>query len=165
MGASDRVEAVLRAAGDGHLETLTDLLTASAAMANAIGRNPYWGGRVQPLHVAAIWGQEEIVKTLLSAAANPSGVNDGYGGWSPLLIAIGRGHDGVARQLVDAGAAIGPFEAAALGRIEPLRGDLEGDPALVRRPLRDGTTLLHVAADGEVAMALLSAGARSRRAG
>ena len=80
------IDTVLRAAGEGDLDTLTRHVGADRELANALGSNPYWGGRVQPLHLAVTWRQEAAVALLLDHGADPSGQNEGYGDWSPLLL-------------------------------------------------------------------------------
>jgi ankyrin repeat protein len=54
---------------------------------------------------------------------------------------------------------VGPFEAAALGDAGAVRGAIETVASGARMRLRDGTTLLHVAASREVADMLIAAGA------
>ena len=150
---------VLRAAGDGDLETLERYLQKDRACANVVGANPYWGGRVQPLHVAVTWCQERAVEMLLEAGADPSGENDGYGGWSPLMIAATKGLDRIAALLEAAGAYIGLYEASALGRTREVAEILDGNPERAQHVTVDGTTPLHIAATPEVADLLLKAGA------
>jgi ankyrin repeat protein len=60
--------------------------------------------------------------------------------------ALYRGDRGAARALVDAGAPLNEFDAAALGDVEQLRSLLASDPELVRRWSADGFTALHFAA-------------------
>ena len=156
MNSAD-IDATLRAAGDGDLDTLTRLLSGDPELVNAVGQNPYWGGRVQPLHLAVTWDREDAVGVLLQNGADPSGENDGYGGWSPLLLAAAKGYASIARRLEIDGAYVGLFEAAALGRIEMVRELLQANPERAHRTLRDGTTPLHVAATVEVAEAFIEA--------
>lgn len=151
------IDAILRASGDGDLEALHRLLHRDPELANAVGQNPYWGGRVQPLHLAVTWGREQAVTNLLDRGADPSGDNGGYGGWSPLLLAAVKGYEEIARRLEIAGAYVGLFEAAALGRLPMVREILGGNPDRAHKNLRDGTTPLHVAATVEVADVLLEA--------
>lgn len=156
MNAAD-IDAILRAAGDGDLDVMNRLLAREPALAGAIGQNPYWGGRVQPLHLAVTWGREDAVTTLLERDADPSGDNDGYGGWSPLLLAAVKGYETIARRLEVAGAYVGMFEAAALGRLDMVRELLAANRDRAHHSLRDGTTPLHVAATVEVADEFLGA--------
>lgn len=149
---------ILRAAGDGDLKTLTAILEQNREWANAIGANPYWGGRVQPLHLAVTWGQEEAVRILLEAGAHPSGENEGYGGWSPLMLSASKGFDEISNQLEGAGAYVGLFEAAALGRTRTVVQILAGNPERAQHVNGDGTTPLHLAATIEVTDLLLDAG-------
>lgn len=148
---------ILRAAGDGDLETLSRLLEQDRALANALGANPYWGGRVQPLHMAVTWCQEAAVKMLLEAGADPSGENEGYGGWSPLMLAATRGFDRIVESLATAGAYIGLFEAAALGRTRDVAHLLAGNAERAQHVTPDGTSPLHLAATRDVADLLLDA--------
>ena len=150
---------ILRASGDGDLETLARVLGEDRASANALGQNPYWGGRVQPLHMAVTWNQGDAVAMLLEAGADPSGENEGYGGWSPLMLAATHGFEDIAAALEAAGAHIGLFEAAALGRAREVSEILSGNPERAQHVTADGTTPLHLAASLEVADLLLEAGA------
>jgi ankyrin repeat protein len=150
---------MLQAAGDGDIETLQRLLEENRECANVVGANPYWGGRVQPLHMAVTWGQDAAVALLLEAGAHPSGENDGYGGWSPLMLAATKGFDDIATRLEEAGAYVGLFEAAALGRTRTVAEILSGNQERAKHVTVDGTTPLHMAATADVAGLLLDAGA------
>jgi len=66
------------------------------------------------------------------------------GGESPLMSALYRGHTEVVTALIDAGAEIDVFAAAATGRIEDLRRVL--DDRTVNSYSYDGWTPLHLAA-------------------
>lgn len=81
-------------------------------------------------------------------------------GESPLMAALYRGHTEIASALIDAGAEIDIFAAAATGRIDDLRRRLdEGD---VNACAYDGWTPLHLAAffgHLDAARLLLEAGA------
>jgi ankyrin repeat protein len=82
-------------------------------------------------------------------------------GESPLMAALYRGHHDVVRALIDAGADIDVFAAAALGRTEELNSAL-ADPASVRSHAYDGWTPLHLAAffgHVDAARLLIGAGA------
>jgi len=66
------------------------------------------------------------------------------GGESPLMSALYRGHHDVVAALVEAGAEIDVFAAAALGRVEDLRREINDDT--VNAFAYDGWTPLHLAA-------------------
>lgn len=155
----ERVRRALVAAGEGDAESLERLLAETPSLANAVGDNPFWGGRCQPLHLSVSRDRDACTALLLAAGADPSGLNDGYGGWSPLLIAAFRGRDGTAARLEAAGASVGFFEAAALGRAAEVGRLLDEDPARARAMLPDRTTPLHVAATDPIAARLLDDGA------
>jgi ankyrin repeat protein len=67
-------------------------------------------------------------------------------GDSLLLAAVYLGRGPMARKVVDAGATVGLFEAAALGDEAGARAAIDADPALVRSHSHDGWTPLHLAA-------------------
>ncbi len=138
---------------------MTRLLDADPSLANAVGDNPYWSGRLQALHLAVIWRQAPMAKLLLERGADPKGRNDGYGGWSPLMLATARGDAAIASLLLEAGAAVGVFEAAALGDVDRVSARLRSDPASACEACADGTTPLHLAASPGMAQLLLDAGA------
>jgi ankyrin repeat protein len=81
-------------------------------------------------------------------------------GESPLMVALYRGHTDVVDALIDAGAELDIFAAAATGRVDDLRRAL--DPATVNTYSYDGWTPLHLSAffgHLENARLLLEAGA------
>lgn len=82
-------------------------------------------------------------------------------GESPLMAALYRGHRDVMRVLLDAGAELDVFAAAALGRTDALKSAI-GDARNVERRAYDGWTPLHLAAffgQIDAARLLLDAGA------
>jgi len=82
-------------------------------------------------------------------------------GESPLMAALYRGHREVMRVLLDAGAELDVFAAAAIGRIDALTSAI-GDARNVARQAYDGWTPLHLAAffgQIDAARLLLDAGA------
>ncbi|GGK94435.1 ankyrin repeat domain-containing protein [Deinococcus radiotolerans] len=83
-------------------------------------------------------------------------------GVSPVLFAVYYGRADMARVLVDLGAPLNVFEAAALGDEGALIRELDADPALVNGVSGDGFSPLGLAAffgQADVAEALLSRGA------
>lgn len=81
-------------------------------------------------------------------------------GESPLMAALYRGHTEIANALIDAGAEIDVFAAAATGRVDDLRRRL--DEESVNAYAYDGWTPLHLAAffgHLDAARLLLEAGA------
>lgn len=82
------------------------------------------------------------------------------GGESPLMAALYRGHHDVVEAIIDAGGEIDVFAAAATGRSEDLRREL--NEKTVNAYAYDGWTPLHLAAffgHEHVARLLLDAGA------
>lgn len=67
-------------------------------------------------------------------------------GTSALLHAVYRDRLDLAQILLDAGASVDVFEAAALGRADLLAKEIGRDPTVVAAWSHDGFTLLHLAA-------------------
>ncbi len=67
-------------------------------------------------------------------------------GYSPILYAAYRGHQGLVELLVDAGAEMDAFEATVAGNGERVRELVVESPDLVKAYSHDGWTLLHLAA-------------------
>ena len=82
-------------------------------------------------------------------------------GETPLIAALYRGHRGVVDTLVELGAPLDIFAAAALGRIDLLHARIAERPEAVNEFAFDGWTPLHLAAffgHTEAAARLLDAG-------
>ncbi len=82
-------------------------------------------------------------------------------GESPLMAALYRGHHDIVDAVIEAGAEIDVFAAAATGRLDDLRRAIKGDGA-VEAHAYDGWTPLHLAAffgHLDAARLLLDAGA------
>ena len=82
-------------------------------------------------------------------------------GETPVIAALYRGHGAVVDTLVDLGAPLDIFAAAALGRIDILRARIAERPEAVNEFAFDGWTPLHLAAffgHTEAAARLLDAG-------
>ncbi|MBV9881823.1 MAG: ankyrin repeat domain-containing protein [Sphingomonadaceae bacterium] len=126
--SEDRDEAIgafLRAVGDGEIDRVRAALASAPELVDAVGPHPYWGGRPQALHVAVETKQPEMAALLLDAGADPSGRNEAYAYWSPLMLACARRRPDLAELLLARGARIGLPEALLLGmdkRVEGLLG-------------------------------------------
>lgn len=86
-------------------------------------------------------------------------------GETPLMAALYRGHHEVVAALVDAGAPLDIFAAAALGRLDALELRLAERIDCIREFAYDGWTALHLAAffgHGAVVRRLVAAGADMR---
>jgi len=155
-----RVRRMLQAAAGGQRDQLKSLLKTDPALTDAAGPHPFWGGRPRPLHVAAEWGREAVVRDLLDAGADPNADSASYGGWTPLLLASRWGRGGIVQLLLDRGARWDPWSAAALGEVEQLRGFLRQDSGTVNARGPNRATPLHFAGTLEVARLLVEAGAK-----
>lgn len=116
---------------------------------------------LESLIEAAKTGDERTVRDLL--ARDPALASATLEtGESPIMTALYRGHRDVIDALVDAGARIDIFAAAALGREDDLRAAI-GNHEAVTSTSYDGWTPLHLASffgHREAATLLLDAGAQ-----
>ena len=67
-------------------------------------------------------------------------------GETPLIAALYRGHQSIVDRLVESGAPLDIFTAAALGRADEIEARLQEDPTSARQQSYDGWTPLHLAA-------------------
>lgn len=112
----------------GHRPNVAQVVGVLVAAGAAVDA-PFVGAHAEtPLHWAASCDDVAAVDALLDAGANidaPGGsVGDGSG--TPLFTAVVFGQWVAARRLVERGAACGPWEAAALGLVDPLAARLDG---------------------------------------
>jgi ankyrin repeat protein len=110
---------------------------------------------------AAKAGDEPTVRELLRKDASLASARTDSGE-SAIMAALYRGHRTVIEMVLDAGARIDVFAAAALGRRDDLQAAL-GDPTAVNSMSYDGWTPLHLASffgHREAAEMTLNAGAR-----
>ncbi|MBL8233587.1 MAG: hypothetical protein JNL98_34140, partial [Bryobacterales bacterium] len=104
----------LQHAGNGRIGEVERMLARHPDLVHATGPHPFWGGRPQALHVAIETGRRDLFDLLLRAGADPSGRNNEYGHWSPLMLAIHRDQDAMRDALRTAGARTGIVEALML---------------------------------------------------
>lgn len=101
--------------GAGSTAAVRDALDIAPDLVNAVGAHPFWGGRPQALHLAVEANRQDMFDLLLARGADVNGTNDGYDHWSPLMLAIQRGHSELRDALIRQGARIGLLEALMLG--------------------------------------------------
>ena len=104
------------------------------------------------------------IRRILSQDADAIGRANGSGE-TPLMAALYRGHSDAVAFLLDAGAPLDLFSAAAVGRIEALNRELDGGGLSVGDYSYDGWTPLHLAAffgRHNAAERLLDAGADAK---
>lgn len=119
MASSEQIIATfLQRVSAGVIDDVRALLLAVPALVNAVGPHPIWGGRPQALHVAIEGGHRDIFSLLLDQGADPSGKNDEYDLWSPLMISIHRDHADMRDELIRRGARIRAPEALMMGNDE-----------------------------------------------
>ena len=143
------------AARMGHSEGTQRLLSAGADV-NARDKR----GR-SPLHHAVQNKHPDVVERLLQQGASINVEDDG--GWSALhRAAVVSRDEAMCSLLLTKGAETDIFSAAALGKADRVRSELERNPALVGARASNDYTLLHIAAqtgNEELAELLLSKGA------
>lgn len=153
------VDAFLRAAADGDLQTVRSTLVHRPDLANAAGAHPFWGGRPTAVMLAAEWGRLDVLRFLLEYGADPDSRQAEYDGWSPLLCGIVKNHPDAVELLIEHGATLDAFAAAALGDEIRLDSILRADPGAATRIGPNRGTPLHFAASAGTASLLLAAGA------
>lgn len=90
-------------------------------------------------------GDEARVRAMLDADSSLAAAR-APGGETPVIAALYRGHHAIVERLIDAGAPLDIFAAAALGRADVVDAKLQEDPARVSHQSYDGWTPLHLAA-------------------
>ena len=130
---------------------------------------PGWADKADsPLYHTSILGLERLSERLIEAKVDPN-VSGGLFE-SPLLAAVHRGHEGIVRTLLRAGAIVDADEvyslppltvAAACGHEAIVRDLLEKGASIDHFHLREGTALSSAARNGHgtIARILLDAGA------
>jgi ankyrin repeat protein len=113
--ADDTVRAFFAAVGTGQIDRVRAALDHAPSFVHAVGPHPFWGGRPQALHVSIESDRREAFDLLLARGANVDGVNAGYMGWSPLLLAVHWKRAEMRQALLARGARVGLAEALALG--------------------------------------------------
>ena len=106
-------------------------------------------------------GDTDAVKRLLEEDPGLAGARD-ESGETPVMAALYRGHTHIVDLLIDAGAPLDVFAAAATGRGDELDRALAASPAALNAYAYDGWTPLHLTAffgRSELAERLLAAGA------
>src|SRR5262245_12258220 len=123
------IASLLRAIGTGQIDTVRAMLAAEPELVNAVGPNPFWGGRSQPLHVSIYTKRRDIFDLLIAAGADVNGINEHNG--SPLMFSIHWDQPEMRRALLERGATVGLVEALMLE-----------DDAAVEKLLRPGKSVL-----------------------
>jgi ankyrin repeat protein len=148
----------LAVAERGDLTALKQFLAKEPRLLDALGQGPYWEGNFRALHYAVSRGHRRVVRWLLARGSAAKSVL-GEADWAPIHFACLLPRRDLVRLLLDHGAQMDIFAAAALGRVDVVRRMLRGDQTLVASRGPDGATPLHFAGSPGVAMVLLAAGA------
>jgi ankyrin repeat protein len=90
-------------------------------------------------------GEDAKVRAMLAEDPTLAGVKSSSGE-TPIIAALYRGHSAIVERLIDAGAPLDLFAAAALGRADDVEARLALDPAAINALSYDGWTPLHLAA-------------------
>lgn len=108
----DVVARFLRWVAAGMIDNVRAALDADPSLIHAVGPHPYWGGRVQAIHLAAGAGRREMFELVLERGADVNGQNEEYDHWSPLMIAAEN--PAFRDELLRRGARVGLVEALLL---------------------------------------------------
>jgi ankyrin repeat protein len=127
----EAIAALLRAVGRGQIDTVRAMLAATPELINAVGPNPFWGGRSQPLHISIDTKRRDIFDLLIAAGADVNGNNEHNDHWSPLMLTVHCEQPDMRQVLLERGATVGLVEALMLA-----------DDAAVERLLRPGKSAL-----------------------
>jgi ankyrin repeat protein len=138
-------------------QTLTRLLATTPDIANLAGPHPRWGGRPQPLHVAIESDNWQAFRLLLNAGANVNGNNQGYDGWSPLMLAIHWKRAEMRDELLDREANVDLVSALML-KDDRRVAKLLKNPLVLQGPFPNDATPLHFARTLKSARLLLAKG-------
>ena len=155
--ATAAFDAAMKAITDRDHPTLTRLLATAPDIANLTGPHPRWGGRPQPLHVAIESDNRQAFVLLLNAGANVNGNNQGYDGWSPLMLAIHWKRAEMRDNLLDRGANI-DLVAALMLKDDRRVAKLLKNQAVLEGPFPNDATPLHFARTLKSARLLLAKG-------
>lgn len=153
-------DAVMKAITNRDNQTLAQLLAATPDLANQTGPHPRWGGRPQPLHVAIESDNRQAFTLLLQAGADLNGSNQGYDGWSPLMLAIHWKRVEMRDELIDRGANV-DLVAALMLRDDRRVVKLLKNPTTLQGPFPNDATPLHFARTVKSARLLLTKGVNS----
>jgi len=96
----------------GMIDSVRAALDADPSLIHAVGPHPYWGGRVQAIHLAAGAGRRDMFDLVLERGADVNGWNAEYDHWSPLMIAADN--PAFRDELLRRGARVGLVEALLL---------------------------------------------------
>src|SRR5690606_14900667 len=96
------------------------------SLIHAVGPHPYWGGRVQAIHLAAGAGRRDMFDLVLERGADVNGWNAEYDHWSPLMIAADNPafRDELLRRRAPVGLVAAPLRAEGLPPVVPGGGSL-----------------------------------------
>jgi ankyrin repeat protein len=139
------VAAFLRAVGNGDLQAVRAALSSAPDIVNALGPHPFWGGRVQMLHVAIDTNRQDMFDLALEHGADFDGYNREYTGWSPLMLAAYKQRPRMQRVLIERGARIGLFEALLIGDDARVGKFLRRGASALPQDKRGMDSLLHLA--------------------
>jgi ankyrin repeat protein len=148
----------LFAAERGDVPATKRLLSAEPRLLDASGQGPYWEGKFRALHYAVARGHQKMIRWLLSRGASATAVA-GDADWAPIHFAAMPAKPRLVRLLIDHGAQMDVFAAAAMGDVRVVRRMLRGNPNLIASRGPDGGTPLHFSGSPKVARVLLAAGA------
>jgi ankyrin repeat protein len=110
------------------------------------------------LHVTIERNKARLFQLLLSKGAHPTGQNDNYDGWSPLMLAVHWKRDKMVTALLEAGARQGLPEALMLGNDKLVEDMLSNDPEIAFDTMPNNGSPLHFCATAKSVDLLIEIG-------
>ena len=137
----ETVAGFLRHVGSGHLSEVRQRLETDPDLVNIVGPHPYWGGRLQALHLSIDTKRRDMFDLLLASGAYIDGDNRYYEFWSPLMLTVVREQPDMGATLIDRGARIGLLEALLLADDSRVESLLAGGVSAVPEERPSGSIL------------------------
>ncbi|MEM7538295.1 MAG: sigma-70 family RNA polymerase sigma factor [Chloroflexota bacterium] len=149
-----RVMAFVRATEAGDALQVKTMLMADNRLAHASGPSRFGRWVLPPLHLAAMYGFQDVMTALLEYGVDINLVDER--GWRAVHCALRAGQSEAAQFLIAHGAAVDIFAAVQLGDIQQVQTFLTADPSLITATGPMAATPLHFASQMPMVELLLA---------